>query len=123
MRNVVATSDIADDITEPASSFRRLSRSERLTAGVAIGIAAAGGFAVGVFATHNQAHQAAHTRGACIALEFAENFGAVSTPQKRQAMRAMTTSASPQDALFPPSVAAFDEACVRIWASAVRFGR
>lgn len=123
MDTAVPTSGLHDPACTTSSTPRRQMCSARLVAAAGLGLAAATGFAVGVVASNNHPHQIAHTRGACLALEFAENFGAVAPVQKRQALRAMTTSTTLHDGLFPKSVTAFEAACVKTWTSAVRLGR
>jgi hypothetical protein len=91
----------------------------------AITISAACGLAFlgGIFVASRDARSYNHTRGACLALEFAENFGAVSPVQKRQALRALTTSASPERGLFPRTVTEVEEICAQSLVTSVRYGR
>jgi hypothetical protein len=98
-----------------------LARRMTLAAIVAICTAAAGVLGVLSGLSHSAQHN--HSRGACIALEFAENFGAIATTQKRQALRALTTSAGRHHGLFPNSVEEFEDLCTRTWTSEVRIGR
>jgi hypothetical protein len=95
---------------------------KRIQIAIGFGVCAASGFLLGGFSGLNHAAQYNHSRGACIALEFAENFGAVGATQKRQTMRAMTTSAGQHRGLFPRTVAEFEDLCIKTWTSEVRLG-
>jgi hypothetical protein len=96
---------------------------KRIIMAFGFGICAASGFLLGGFSGLNHPAQYNYSRGACIALEFAEKFGAVGATQKRQAMRAMTTSAGQHYGLFPKTVAEFEDLCIKTWAGEVRLGR
>lgn len=115
--------------TARAQAARRLSARHRLGASVrvnsAVVAATAGivGFLGGLVVSMDRLWSEGHTRGACLALEIAENYGAVTSPQKQQALRALSTTPSTESGLFPKSPAAFDAACRRAWASAAWFGR
>jgi hypothetical protein len=105
-------------IASPVHPFGR-----RLGLATMVGVAAAGAFLVGGVLGLSRSGSYNHSRGACIALEFAENFGAVGTTQKRQTLRALTSSAGRYPGLFPKSVEELEDLCIRTLASEARFAR
>ncbi len=123
MKNIAAAA--ARERDQADSSLSKQHRFGRHMVVAACGLAAATGFVIGAVASTSQAHRFSFARGACVGLEFAEHFGALSATQKRQAMRAITasTSTSPHQSLFALTAADFEDLCARTWAGDTRSGR
>jgi hypothetical protein len=102
---------------------RARSAGRRIGIATIVGAAASGAFVVGGLLGLSHAGPYNHARGACIALEFAEAFGAIGTTQKRQTWRSLTSSAGRHHGLFPASVEELEDVCTRIWPSEARLGR